>query len=276
LGRIYFKIFMTLSIRKAQTIIVVSKHIKEDLIDFMPHARNKIAVIYEGVDECFRRINEEREIATFRHRYNLKEKTILYLGSTRPHKNLLRLIRAFGKLLSQSDIDCQLVVAGEKDKNLLVLRNLTNELGLSNRIIFLNHLSQEELLLLMNTADIFVFPSLYEGFGLPPLEAMACGTPVIASNVASMPEVIGDAAILVNPEDEQEIASAMLRLLKDNGLRQELVKKGYQRIRTFTWKNTAEKTIEVYQKVMAERLTKSQRFDSFSNENHNFLIQDVI
>jgi glycosyltransferase involved in cell wall biosynthesis len=259
LGRIYFKIFMTLSIRKARAVIVDSKQIEEDLIDFMPHALPKTAVIYGGVDECFRKIVEETKIVVFREKYNLKKKIILYLGSTRPHKNLPRLIKAFGKLVSQSDSDYQLVIAGEKDKNLLVLKNLSHELGLSNRIVFLNHLSQEELLLLMNAANIFMFTSLYEGFGLPPLEAMACGTPVIASNAASVPEVVGDAAMLVNPKDDREIASAMLRLLTDDSLRQELIRKGFQRIRLFSWENTAKKTIGVYQKVMTERLAKKPK-----------------
>jgi glycosyltransferase involved in cell wall biosynthesis len=260
LGRAYFKVFMTLSMRKAQAIIVDSKQIKKDLIDFLPNARHKITVIYAGVEDSFTKIEEDTKIAIFCEKHNLKKKTILYLGSTRPHKNLPGLIKAFNKLLSQSGIECQLLIAGEKDKNLLVLKNLSHELGLINRIVFLNNLSPEELLLLMNAADIFVFPSLYEGFGLPPLEAMACGTPVIASNRASIPEVVGDAAILVNPENDQEIASAMLRLLKDDNLRQELIKKGHQRIRFFTWNSTAKETIDVYQRVMAEQLTKKPKF----------------
>jgi glycosyltransferase involved in cell wall biosynthesis len=253
LGRTYFKIFMMLSIKKARAVIVVSNQIKEDLIDFMPQARDKITVIYEGVEESFRKIEEVTKIAIFRERYNLRGKTILYLGSTRPHKNLPRLIKTFGELTSQLDIECQLVIAGEKDKNLLVLKNLSHELGLTNRIVFLNHLSPEELLLLMNAAEIFVYPSLYEGFGLPPLEAMACGTPVVASNRASIPEVVGDAAILVNPENDQEIASAMLRLLTDYNLRQELIMKGYHRFPLFSWNNAAEQTLQVYQKVVVDR-----------------------
>lgn len=259
LGKTYFKLFMALSIRKAKATIAVSNRIKEDLVDFMPYTRDKIVVIYEGVERNFTKVEEETKIALFREMYNLKEKIILYLGNTRPHKNLPRLIRAFGKFVSQPDIGCKLVIAGEKDKNFLVLENLANELGLSNKIVFLDHLSQEELVLLMNAADIFVFPSLYEGFGLPPLEAMACGTPVIASNIASIPEVVGDAAVLVNPEDEHAIASAMLLLLTDDSLRRELIKKGYQRIRRFSWNDVAKKTLGVYQQVIAEQLPKEQK-----------------
>ena len=262
-GRTYFKIFMRLSIKKAKAILVVSKHIKEELIDFMPNTRKKITVTYEGVDKSFRKIKEERKIALFRRVYNLKGKTVLYLGSVRPHKNVAKLIKAFGILVSQLNTECQLIIAGEKDKNLLVLKNLVEQLGLSKKTVFLNHVPEEELPLLINAADIFVFPSLYEGFGLPPLEAMACGTPVIASNIASIPEVVGDAAILVNPKDEQKIASAMLRLLKDHSLRQELVKKGYQRISSFTWKNTAKETMGVYQKAMTEQLTKKPKVQFF-------------
>lgn len=252
-GRTYFKIFMTLSLKKAKAILAVSKQIKEDLIDFMPNTQHKITVTHEGVEESFRKIPEERKIALFRRVHNLKGKTVLYLGSIRPHKNIDRLIKAFSILLSQSDVECQLVIAGEKDKNLLALKSLTNTLGLSNKIVFLDHLSQREVILLMNAADIFVFPSLYEGFGLPPLEAMACGTPVVASNIASIPEVVGEAAILVNPKDEQEIAYAMLRLFTDSNLRQELIEKGYQRIRFFTWNNTAKQTLRIYQTAITDR-----------------------
>jgi glycosyltransferase involved in cell wall biosynthesis len=259
LGRTYFRIFMTLSLKKAGAILVDSEQIKEDLIDFMPSTRQKITVVYAGVDESFQQIKEERRIALFRKVHSLKGKTVLYLGSIRPHKNVDRLIKAFSILVSQLNTECQLIIAGEKDKNLLILRNLVDQLGLSNKTIFLNHVPEGELLLLMNAADIFVFPSLYEGFGLPPLEAMACGTPVVASNTASIPEVVGEAAILVNPKNEQEIASAMLRLLIDDSLRQELIREGFQRIRLFSWENTAKETIGVYQTVMAERLTKKPK-----------------
>ena len=267
LVRVYAKLFTHVFIRSSliysNEIITDSQTVRDDVIRWKPECERKITVICPAVDPLFKKMNDPKPIEEIKSKFGLTKRIILYVGNTRPYKNLPRLIKAFKLLKKDNGQSCQLVIGGGESRNLPLLKRLTKSLELKDSVVFTGNLSDEEVIALMNAADIFVFPSIYEGFGLPPLEAMACGTPVITSKAGSLPEVVGDAAILVNPKDEQEIASAMLRLLKDDSLHQELIKKGYQRISSFTWKNTAKKTVRVYQKVMAEQLTKKTKVHFF-------------
>jgi len=142
-----------------------------------------------------------------------------------------------------------LVIGGGKNKELFFLKSVVNKLGISKQVFLTGSLTDPEVVALMNAADVFVFPSLEEGFGLPALEAMACGTPVVTSNLSSLPEVVGDAALLVNPFDVQEIANGIKRLLTDEQLKEALITKGFQRVKKFSWENTAKETLKIYQQT---------------------------
>jgi glycosyltransferase involved in cell wall biosynthesis len=189
----------------------------------------------------------------FRRRYQLEDQSrvILYVGSENPRKNLPRLIRAIA-VIHKLFPDVRLVKIGTPEyvPQAQQLRHQVKTLGLEDIVYFVDHVSDEDLALFYNIADLFVFPSIYEGFGLPPLEAMACGTPVVCSHAASLPEVVGDAAITFDPYDTAAIAGAMRRVLEDSELAAELRQKGIARASQFTWERTARETIAVYQKVL--------------------------
>lgn len=251
--RLYAKLFANLFIRSSIIcsceIITDSQMIKNELIQWKPKYERKIRVIPPAVDPVFRKLTDPKQIEETRNKFGLTKKIILYVGNTRPYKNLPRLIKAFGLLMENGKNSCQLVIGSGESRNLPILKKLTKSLELEDSVVFTGNLTDEDVIALMNTADVFVFPSLYEGFGLPPLEAMACGTPVVTSNAGSLPEVVGDAALLVNPENVEEIVSAIETVLTNKKLRKELIKKGFERVETFSWEKTARETLEVYESV---------------------------
>lgn len=235
---------------KADQIIAVSGYTKKMLVERLGCAAEKIEVVLEGVDHDLfspRQITDD-----FRARYQLKpdQKTILYVGSENPRKNLFRLVQAFARVKEQIP-EAILIKTGslEYSPHYDSLRALISDLGLADDVKLFGYLPQDDLVSLYNAADLFVFPSLFEGFGLPVLEAMACGTPVVCSNTSSLPEVAGDAAILVDPFDVDAIANAIIQVLRDQELAQDLCTRGLERVKGFTWENTARQTLQVYQKV---------------------------
>ncbi|MDD5491404.1 MAG: glycosyltransferase family 1 protein, partial [bacterium] len=205
----------------------------------------KIIVTYEGVSEKYRIIQDKAEINKVLQRYNIQTHYILFVGTMDPRKNLIRLIQAFRKVKEEQN-DLKLVIVGNRGE--LYSEELQEQVATGD-IILTGYVPEEELVYLYNGASIFAFPSLYEGFGLPILEAMACGAPVITSNVYSMPEVAGEAASLIDPENAKEIAAAIGRLINDQEFRKGLVAKGLARARQFTWEKTAIKTLAIYQEV---------------------------
>lgn len=238
-----------LTIKMASKVITVSSYSKTDITKLTKCPENKVEVIYEAVDSVFKKIDNLKRIQDVKHKFGLNKKFILYVGNTRAYKNLPRLFRAFKILKKRAVFDYNLVIGSGDRRNLNFLTRQANNLSMSEEIIFTGALTDDEVVALMNAADIFVFPSLYEGFGLPPLEAMACGTPVVTSNAGSLPEVMGDAALLINPESEKEIASAMLRLLDNEVLRNQFRQMGCERVKKFSWKETAKRTLEIYREV---------------------------
>jgi len=233
-------------IKRASHIIAVSQCTKNDLVSYLKIPQQKISVIYNGVDHDVFKPCEARP---------LDEPYILYVGSERPRKNLGRLFCAFAKL-KRDFPELKLVKIGEPGRSgryrAQVLRQL-DSLGITGEIIFLGHLAGAELARYYSAAALLAYPSLYEGFGLPPLEAMACGCPVVTSNTSALPEVVGDAGIMVDPYDSDGLAQAMARVLTDKNLREEMVRKGFEQARKFSWEETARKTQEVYNKVLAGR-----------------------
>jgi glycosyltransferase involved in cell wall biosynthesis len=251
---VYYKksLFWRFNIRglkKADRIITVSNFSKNEIAKHLGYPEDKISVINDAVDHNHYYQKRDKEILK---KYNIpeNEKVILYVGSEQPRLNVPFLIKGFAelkKLLPGAKLlkigNPQWPKAREK------LEKLIRELNLKEEVIFLGHVPPEELPKFYNAADLFVYPSLYAGFGLPPLEAMACGTPVITSNTSSFPEVVGDAGIMVNPFDVTELTKAMFEILTKENLRENLIKKGLERAKMFSWEKSAKETLEVYKKL---------------------------
>lgn len=229
-------------ISKIDMFIAVSEHTKKDIIKHLDVPEHKIRVIYEAADESYRYVQDHSII---KNKYGF-DKYILFVGTLEPRKNIPNLIKAFSKLKS---CDYKLVIVGKKGWKYEEIFKLVESLSLSDRIEFLGYISDKELPALYSAATLFVYPSLYEGFGLPPLEAMACGSPVIVSNKSSLPEVVGDAGILIEPEDIDGIADAMKRIIQQPLLRKELSEKGLQQAKKFSWTRCAQETIGIYREV---------------------------
>lgn len=241
------RLLLKKTISKADKIITDSYHSQKDLIEFLNVPKNKIAVIHLGKDESFKKLNP-KEIVLVKEKYGLPNRFILSVGGLHPIKNIPRLLEAY-YLARKDGIEHKLVVVGGSiDKTEPIFQTIKG-LGLEEDVIFTGTIPHEDLIALYNATDLFMYPCLYAGFGFPPLEAMSCGTPVITSRTSSLPEVAGDAAVLINPYVTKEIAQAMVRVLSDEDLRQDLSKKGLKRSKMFNWKKTATETLEVYQEV---------------------------
>jgi len=248
-AKIFTNAFLRSSIACSCRIITDSEAVRDEIIQWKPEYKRKISVVYPGVDSAFVKENNQKRFENIKGKFDLTKKVILYIGNTRPYKNLPRLIEAFKLLRIDNEGQYQLVIGGGESRNLSFLKGLVYSLDLQNDVIFTGNLTDDEVKALMNVADIFAFPSLYEGFGLPPLEAMACGTPVVTSNAGALPEIVGDAALLIEPKNVNSLYLAMKRLLVDQHLRDTLIKKGFERVKLFSWEKTAIEILEVYKQV---------------------------
>ncbi|MBI4743351.1 MAG: glycosyltransferase family 4 protein [Actinobacteria bacterium] len=249
---IAMKTLIPISARNADRIITISETSKKDLVDYYNVAEEKISVIPLAVDlNKYKKIEPEIVSQSIK-KYQINSKFILYLGAIEPRKNLINLVKAFGELKKHNKIDHKLVIAGGRRKESKsdyfenLLKNI-KELGLTSNVVFLGYIEDNDIPFLYNAADIFIFPSLFEGFGLPPLEAMACGTPVIVSNIPSLMEIVSDGALVIDPADPDDIAQAIFQILSDVNLSKSLSEKGIKQAAKFSWRNTAQKTLEVYQ-----------------------------
>ncbi|MEW5718373.1 MAG: glycosyltransferase family 1 protein [Chloroflexota bacterium] len=235
--------------RRADHIIAVSESTKRDTIRLLGVPESKVTVIHEAAHPLFEPIADDSAGEFVRAHYNLPSEFILFVGTIEPRKNLPTLLRAFRRLRDNYKSEAVLAIAGNRGWLVEQVDQVIAELRLGDTVRFLGNVRNEELVYLYNAAKLFVFPSLYEGFGLPPLEAMACGTPVIVSNVSSLPEVVGDAGLLIDPEDVEALTVAMWRVLTDDKLRRELSEKGLKRAQTFSWERAAHETLAVYRQV---------------------------
>jgi glycosyltransferase involved in cell wall biosynthesis len=235
--------------KRSDRILTVSEASKRDILHFFNVPPEKIAVVYNGIDERFWIQPSTEEIARVRERFQLDHGFVLYAGTIKPHKNLVRLIEAFAALRKGEFEELKLLIIGDEISKLPALRRAVHIHKLHKHVRFLGFLPDETLAALYRLAAVFVFPSLYEGFGLPPLEAMASGTPVVTSNVSSLPEVAGDAAILVDPYDVSSIVDGVRRVLTDPLMADELRKKGLARARDFSWERSVARTHDIYRLV---------------------------
>lgn len=245
------RLLLPLVARRADAIITVSHHARAELVRVLGLPPEKIHVVYEAAASHFAPVTDPARLAAVRHKYRLPETFLLYVGTLEPRKNLLRLARAVA-CLREEGVDVPLIMAGPQGWMMSDFQREVARLGMLDRIRYLGYLPLPDLPVLYSLATVFVFPSLYEGFGLPPLEAMACGTPVLTSNRSSLAEVCGDAACLVDPEDVASISDGLRCLLGDAALRAELSRRGRQRVQRFSWEHAARKTAAVYRQVLEQ------------------------
>jgi glycosyltransferase involved in cell wall biosynthesis len=242
----YARTSITLATRRATRVITVSESSKRDILRFVDAPADKIDVIYNAYDERFTVEPREEDVVRVRERYQLHDEFVLYAGNVKPHKNLGRLIDAFDLVRQRGLGHLKLVIIGDDVSKYTALRRAVHQHQLHKFVRFLGYLPEETLAVMYRLAGVFVFPSLYEGFGLPPLEAMASGTPVVTSNVSSLPEVAGDAAVLVDPYDAQAIADGIYQVLTDERLRRDLRKKGVARAGMFSWETSVRRVHKIY------------------------------
>ncbi len=247
-GRRLFALTMRLAMQASQRIITISSASRDDIAYYYRIPREQITVTALAADERFSPQSPE-EIWRVRRRYGLPTRYVLYLGSNKPHKNLERLVRAWERFVQERGEQYalpHLVIAGHHDPRYPEARRLVETRGLLDTVHFVPDVVEADIPGLYSGADIFVFPSYYEGFGLPPLEAMACGVPVLCAYASSLPEVVGDAALTFDPYNPLELAAELRRLLDTPALRQHLRTRGMERARAFSWEQTARATLAVY------------------------------
>lgn len=238
-------------VKRSKKIIAVSKHTKQDLLSLYRLPQEKIRVIHLGVNPRFHIIHDKKLQNDFLEKTGLFEPYLLYTGNWRDHKNLVNLVRAFGILKMRFRIPHFLVITGKDDPWYPEVKEEVKKEHLEGQVRFTGIIPPEDLPLLYNCAALYVFPSLYEGFGLPALEAFACGTPVAASKLTSIPEVCGDAALYFNPRDPEDMAKTIYTLVTDEAKRKESIEKGLKRVSLFSWEKTAKITLEVYREALS-------------------------
>jgi glycosyltransferase involved in cell wall biosynthesis len=240
---LYYSFLIPKNIKRANQIITISEASKQEILNVFPYAKGKITVIHLGVDKKYRILKNIK-----------KEKQILFVGSINERKNLKGVIKSFNLL--PLSLEYKLVIVGDFFNNFFIsseLENILDKAKKNKKIIFKNRLTDTELIYEYNISSCFIFPSFYEGFGLPPLEAMACGTPVITSSVSSMPEVCKDAALYVNPYDINDMSKKLQILLLDTSLQYKLIQKGLKHVKQFSWEKSAQEHIKVFEKVLSDQ-----------------------
>jgi glycosyltransferase involved in cell wall biosynthesis len=246
-NRVYTRWAIKVACRNARHLIAVSEFTKQEIVRWLHVPPERITVTYNGVDERFAPPSAA-DIAAFRQRTGLPERFILFIGTLEPRKNLPNLLEAYARIAN--DTDAPLIIGGGKGWLYDEIFAKAEQLNLGNKIRFAGFIDDADLPLWYAAATVFTLPSLYEGFGIPLIEAMACGTPVVTSSSSSLPEVVGDAGLIVSPTDPDQLAEALLRMVRDDQLRAEYAERGLARARRFSWVETAERTLAVYRQVV--------------------------
>jgi glycosyltransferase involved in cell wall biosynthesis len=249
----YARASIGMAARRATRVLTVSESSKRDILRFVDVPPEKIDVIYNGYDERFGAEPREEDVVRVRERYQLHDEFVLYAGNVKPHKNLERVIQALHRVRARGLDHLKLVLIGDEISKYPTLRQSVHRHRLDKYVRYFGFQPAATLVAFYRLARAFVFPSLYEGFGLPPLEAMANLTPVVTSNLSSMPEVVGDAAVLVDPYDPQSIADGIRRAISDEPLRQTLIERGRLRAQAFSWREAAVRTLGVYREAIGHR-----------------------
>lgn len=247
---LYARATMWTATQKARRILTVSEASKRDLLHYFQVPEERISVIYNAIDERFFLEPDQEHVERVKLRFQLDHPFALYVGNIKPHKNLRGLIDAFGRSRARGLDDMKLVVIGDELSKYPGLRQGVHRHRLDKHVRFFGFQPLETLAVFYRLARVFVFPSFYEGFGLPPLEAMASGAPVVTSNVSSMPEITGGAALLVDPHEPEQIADAIVRAATDEALRATLIGRGLARAREFSWADSVGRIHRIYQEVL--------------------------
>lgn len=237
--------------RQAHMLIAISEFTKRDIIERLRVPEEKVRMIYYGLEPQFRPVRSRSLRENVRKRFDIDRPYFLFVSDINPRKNVTHIVLAFDRLNQRLKGEYLLVLAGRRGYRSETVAELVDRLLLGHLVRFTGHVGDDELPTLITGARALVYPSLYEGFGLPPVEAMACGTPVIAGNVTAMPEVLGDAAILVDPYDIDELTQAMEYIIRDSNLREMLRKKGRARAKLYSWDKAARETLNLYQELRA-------------------------
>jgi glycosyltransferase involved in cell wall biosynthesis len=254
----YAKFMIKRAIEKASLVLTVSASSKRDLLTFFDINPEKILVIPNGIDSAIAEKLSDEALEGIKERYQIFGRTVLFAGNIKPHKNVERLIAAFAKVREEPEFeDLTLMVVGDEISKYPSLRRAVARHRVRSSVRFFGYVPELTLVALYKIADVFAFPSLYEGFGLPPLEALANGTPVVTSNISSLPEVVGDAALTVDPYNVDDIARAIRRLLGDQELRAQLIQSGYDRAGCFSWERSVTQVHQAYQQVLGIQQTSS-------------------
>jgi len=244
--RRYLSTAVPRSVAEADLVLADSESTRQDVGELLGVRLSKVEVLYPGVGEAFRPVEDSAALTHVQELYGLSHPFLLTVGTLEPRKNIVAVLDAYAQLRRGKGFEHQLVIAGGLGWRYGGIFSRVEELSLEDSVSFLDYVPDEHLPALYSLADVLVFPSLYEGFGLPPLEAMACGTPVVTSNSSSLPEVIGDAGLMVPAGDTSALAEAIRMVLEDSHVRQELVSKGLSRAARFSWRDSGERLIGIY------------------------------
>jgi glycosyltransferase involved in cell wall biosynthesis len=239
------------AVKTARAVICISENTKEDAIHMLGADVKRIHVIYEGVAEEFAPVTDEGKLTDLKRRLKIEKPFILYTGNFRAHKNLVTLVKAFNLLRNRYQNESQLVLAGDPSQATPELADTIHSLGLDAYVLQPGYVAEEDLPALYSAARVFAFPSLYEGFGLPPLEAMACGTPVVAANASCLPEVLGDAALYFAPQDPDELAAQLAKVVTEDSVHDDFRARGFNRVKRYSWKKMAQEILAVYKEAGA-------------------------
>ncbi|HWQ15483.1 MAG TPA: glycosyltransferase family 1 protein, partial [Roseiflexaceae bacterium] len=249
-NRVYTRWAIRVACRRAARILAVSEFTKAEIVRWLRVPPERIAITYDACDADFAP-PEPAELEAFRRAKGLPERFVLFIGTLEPRKNIPALLEAYARIAPETD--APLIIGGARGWLYEPILAKAEALGLGEKLRFVGYVDRSEQRLWYAAATLFAFPSLYEGFGMPPLEAMACGTPVVTSSSSSLPEVVGDAGLIVPPHDVDALAGALRRLLADAELRAELRERGLAQARRFSWRETAERTLEVYRTAAGRR-----------------------
>jgi glycosyltransferase involved in cell wall biosynthesis len=247
-----------MSANRADFVTVDSANTLNEVICLLDVPPERTAVVYPAVGSEFRPVDDQEFLGSIRHKYGLHYPFILNVGVIEPRKNLVRLLDAYARLRNELDLPHRLCIAGGLGWKYEDVFSKAEELDLGDAVMFLGFVPDEDLVGLYNLADLMVYPSIYEGFGIPPLEAMACGTPVVTSNASSLPEVVGAAGLMASPTNIEALSDAMAQVLGNRVLHDDLAKRGLEQAKLFTWRASAEKLLSIYEKV-AQSATASAR-----------------
>jgi glycosyltransferase involved in cell wall biosynthesis len=250
-NRLYLTLATGLAVRRADRVLTISKHGRQEVVELFGVSPARVSTTYCAADERFHPL-PPGEVQTFRRARGLPERFILYLGTLEPRKNVVTLLLAYSRLRADWRPAPKLVLAGARGWLFEDVFKTIDQLGLTEHVLLPGFVPADEQALWYNAAAVFAYPSLYEGFGLPPLEAMACGTPVVVSNATSLPEVVGQAGLLVHPTDDGALALALRQALEDDRLASDLRRAGLEQAAQFSWRRMALETLRCYEEVASE------------------------